>query len=291
MVAPPAPIPQSGPAAEQRTEEATVTDGPGVRVERDGPVTVVTIDRPERRNALDGPAAAALADAFRAFDRDPGAAVAVLTGAGGAFCAGADLKAIAAGEPLPVAADGDGPMGVTRLRLSKPVLAAVEGPAVGGGLELALWCDLRVAAEGVTLGVFNRRFGVPLVDLGTVRLPRIVGHGRAMDLILTGRAVGAAEALAMGLVNRVVPDGTARAATVALAHELAALPQNALRNDRLSVIEQWGLTEDEAMANELRLGMATLASGEAATGAAGFMEGRGRHGGALPADPGAETRQ
>ena len=266
-------------------------DGTGVRVEQDGPVTVVTIDRPERRNAVDAPAAAALADAFRAIDRDPGAAVAVLTGAGGAFCAGADLKAIAEGHPLQVAADGDGPMGATWLRLSKPVLAAVEGPAVGGGLELALWCDLRVAAEGASFGVLNRRVGVPLVDLGTVRLPRVVGHGRAMDLILTGRVVGAAEALAMGLVNRVVPDGTARAATVELARELAAMPQTALRNDRLSVIEQWGLTEDEALANELRLGMATLASGETATGAAGFMEGRGRHGAALPPDPGAETRQ
>jgi len=247
-----------------------VPDGPGVRVERDGPVTVVTIDRPARRNAVDGPAAAALADAFRAFDRDPGAAVAVLTGAGGAFCAGADLKAIAAGEPLRVAADGDGPMGVTRLRLSKPVLAAIEGPAVGGGLELALWCDLRVAAEGATLGVFNRRFGVPLIDMGTVRLPRIVGHGRAMDLILTGRAVGAAEALAMGLVNRVVPDGQALAAATALARELAALPQAGLRNDRRSAIEQWGLPEDEAAANEFRLGQATLASGDAAAGAAGL---------------------
>jgi enoyl-CoA hydratase/carnithine racemase len=307
------PIPQSGPAeaasteedadpaarapaglpspAAQQTEEATVPDSPGVRVEQHGPVTVVTIDRPERRNAVDGPAAAALADAFRAFDREPGAAVAVLTGAGGAFCAGADLKAIAAGEPLRVAADGDGPMGVTRLRLSKPVLAAIEGPAVGGGLELALWCDLRVAAEGATMGVFNRRFGVPLIDMGTVRLPRIVGHGRALDLILTGRAVGAAEALAMGLVNRVVPDGQALAATLALAGELAALPQAGLRNDRQSAIEQWGLPEDEAAANELRWGMATLRSGDAAAGAAGFMEGRGRHGGAFPPDPGAETRQ
>ena len=263
-----------------------MTDGPGVRVERDGPVTVVTIDRPERRNAVDGPAAAALADAFRAFDRGPGASVAVLTGAGGAFCAGADLKAIAAGEPLRVAADGDGPMGVTRLRLSKPVLAAIEGPAVGGGLELALWCDLRLAAEGATLGVFNRRFGVPLVDLGTVRLPRIVGHGRAMDLILTGRAVGAAEALAMGLVNRVVPDGRALAATVELAQRLATLPQAALRNDRLSVLEQWDLPEAEAVANELRRGMATLASGETAAGAASFAAGQGRSGAALPPNPG-----
>ena len=266
-------------------------DGPGVRVEQDGPVTVVTIDRPERRNAVDGPAAAALADAFRAFDRDPGASVAVLTGAGGAFCAGADLKAIAAGQPPRVAADGDGPMGPTRLRLSKPVLAAIEGPAVAGGLELALWCDLRVAGEGATLGVLNRRFGVPLIDLGTVRLPRIVGHGRAMDLILTGRTVGAAEALAMGLVNRVVPDGAARAATVELARELAALPQTGLRNDRLSAIEQWDLPEADAQANELRLGAATLASGETAAGAAGFGAGQSRHGAALSPDPGAETRQ
>jgi enoyl-CoA hydratase len=273
------------------TEEATVPDGPGVRVEEDGSVTVVTIDRPERRNAVDGPAAAALAGAFRAFDRDPGASVAVLTGAGGAFCAGADLKAIAAGRPPRVAADGDGPMGPTRLRLSKPVVAAIEGPAVAGGLELALWCDLRIAAEGATLGVLNRRFGVPLIDLGTIRLPRVVGHGRAMDLILTGRAVGAAEALAMGLVNRVVPDGTALGSAVELARDLAALPQAGLRSDRLSAIEQWDLPEAEALANELRLGTATLASGEAAAGAAGFMEGRGRHGGALSPDPGAETRQ
>jgi len=253
-----------------------------VRVERDGPVTVVTLDRPERRNAVDGPAAAALAGAFRDFDRDPGASVAVLTGAGGAFCAGADLKAIAAGQPPRVAADGDGPMGPTRLRLSKPVLAAIEGPAVAGGLELALWCDLRVAAEGAVLGVLNRRFGVPLIDLGTIRLPRLVGHGRAMDLILTGRPVGAAEALAMGLVDRVVPDGTARAAAVGLARDLAALPQAGLRNDRLSAIEQWDLAEPEALANELRRGLATLASGDTAAGASGFVAGQGRHGAALP---------
>jgi enoyl-CoA hydratase len=266
-------------------------DGTGVRVERDGPVTVVTIDRPERRNAVDAAAAAALADAFRAADRDPGTAVAVLTGAGGAFCAGADLKAIAEGRPPRVAADGDGPMGPTRLRLSKPVLAAIEGPAVAGGLELALWCDLRVAAEGATLGILNRRFGVPLIDLGTIRLPRIVGHGRALDLILTGRAVGAAEALAMGLVNRVVPDGQALAVAVELAHQLAALPQAALRNDRLSVLEQWDLPEAEAVANELRRGLATLASGETAAGAASFAAGQGRSGAALPRNPGPETRQ
>ncbi|HEV2824145.1 MAG TPA: crotonase/enoyl-CoA hydratase family protein, partial [Actinomycetota bacterium] len=220
----------------------------------------------------------------------PGTSVAVLTGAGGAFCAGADLKAVAAGDPPRVAPDGDGPMGPTRLRLSKPVLAAIEGPAVAGGLELAIWCDLRVAAEGATLGVLNRRFGVPLIDLGTIRLPRIVGHGRAMDLLLTGRAVGAAEALAMGLVNRVVPDGQALTAAVGLAHELAALPQAGLRNDRLSAIEQWDLPEPEAVANEFRRGLATIASGEAAAGAAGFMEGRGRHGGARSPDPETETR-
>jgi enoyl-CoA hydratase len=265
-------------------------DGAGVRVERDGPVTVVTIDRPERRNAVDRPAADALAAAFREADRDPGTSVAVLTGAGGAFCAGADLKAVAAGDPPRVAPDGDGPMGPTRLRLSKPVLAAIEGPAVAGGLELALWCDLRVAAEGATLGVLNRRFGVPLIDLGTIRLPRIVGHGRAMDLLLTGRAVGAAEALAMGLVNRVVPDGQALTATVGLAHELAGLPQAGLRNDRLSAIEQWDLAEPEAVANELRRGMATLASGETAAGAADFAAGEGRHGAAFPRTPESETR-
>src|SRR6266498_2599287 len=186
-----------------------------VLVEREGPVTVVTINRPERRNAVDGPTAAALAGAFRAFDADPDSSVAVLAGAGGAFCAGADLKAIAAGAPPRMAPGGDGPMGPTRLRLSKPVLAAIEGPAVAGGLELAIWCDLRVAAEGAVLGVLSRRAGVPLIDLGTIRLPRLVGHGRAMDLILTGRAVGAAEALAMGLVDRVVADGTARQAAVA----------------------------------------------------------------------------
>ena len=264
--------------------------GGTVRVERDGPVTVVTIDRPRLRNAVDAPTAAALADAFRAFDGDDAASVAVLTGAGGAFCAGADLKAIAAGQPLRVAADGDAPMGPTRLRLSKPVIAAIEGPAVAGGLELALWCDLRVAAEGAVLGVLSRRLGVPLVDLGTVRLPRLIGHGRAMDLLLTGRAVGAAEALAIGLVNRVVPDGQARAAAVALAAELAALPQQCLRNDRLSAIEQWDLPEPAAAANELRRGLATLASGETAAGAARFAAGQGRHGRPVPRTGGPETQ-
>src|SRR6266511_2703405 len=224
-----------------------------VLVEREGPVTVVTINRPERRNAVDGPTAAALAGAFRAFDADPDSSVAVLAGAGGAFCAGADLKAIAAGAPPRMAPGGDGPMGPTRLRLSKPVLAAIEGPAVAGGLELAIWCDLRVAAEGAVLGVLSRRAGVPLIDLGTIRLPRLVGHGRAMDLILTGRAV-------------------------ALAGSLAALPQAALRGDRLSAIQQWGLDEQAATANELRHGLATLASGETVAGASRFAAGAGRHG-------------
>jgi enoyl-CoA hydratase len=251
---------------------------------------VGTIDRPKRGNSSNAPPPAALADAFRDFDRDERASVAVLTGAGGAFCAGGDLKAIAAGEPLRVAADGDGPMGPTRLRLSKPVIAAVEGPAVAGGLELALWCDLRVAAEGATLGVLCRRLGVPLIDLGTVRLPRLIGHSRAMDLLLTGRAVGAAEALATGLVNRVVPDGAARAAAVALAAELAVLPQACLRNDRLSAIEQWDLPEPEATTNELRHGLATLGSGETATGAGRFAAGQGRHGRPLPHNHVPETR-
>jgi enoyl-CoA hydratase len=249
-----------------------------VLVEGEGPVTVMTINRPERRNAVDGPTAAALAGAFRAFDADPETAVAVLTGAGDAFCAGADLKAIAAGAPPRVAPDGDGPMGPTRLRLSKPVLAAIEGPAVAGGLELAIWCDLRVAAESARLGVLSRRVGVPLIDLGTIRLPRLIGHGRAMDLLLTGRAIGAAEALAIGLVDRVVPDGSALQAAVTLAAELAALPQAALRGDRLSAIEQWGLDEEAATANELRHGMATLASGETVAGATRFASGAGRHG-------------
>jgi enoyl-CoA hydratase len=254
-----------------------VPDGPGVRVEQDGPVRVVTIDRPERRNAVDGPAAAALADAFRAFDRDPGASVAVLTGAGDAFCAGADLKAIAAGQPPRMAGDGDGPMGPTRLRLGKPVIAAIEGYAVAGGLELALWCDLRVAASDAVFGVFCRRWGVPLIDGGTVRLPRLIGTSRAMDLVLTGRPVAADEALAIGLANRVVEPGGALAAAQALAHELAALPQTCLRRDRLSLLEQEGLSEDAALSNELRHGLVSLAEGLA--GVEQFRAGAGRHGG------------
>jgi enoyl-CoA hydratase len=244
----------------------------------DGPVRVITIERPERRNAVDRATAAALVDAFTAFDGDPTAAVAVLTGAGGMFCAGADLKALAEGGGNRVTETGEGPMGPTRLRLTKPVVAAIEGFAVAGGLELALWCDLRVAAADATLGVFCRRFGVPLVDLGTVRLPRLVGHSRAMDLILTGRAVGAEEAQAMGLVNRVAPPGGALADAVALAHSLAALPQECMRHDRLSAIEQWDLDEAQATVNEVRHGLASIASGEAVEGAARFAGGEGRHG-------------
>ncbi len=256
-----------------------------LRVDRHGSVTLITIDRPERRNAVDRSTADALLAAFTAFDADPDAAVAVLTGSGGTFCAGADLQAIARGEGNRVTEDGAGPMGPTRLELSKPVIAAVEGHAVAGGLELAIWCDLRVAAQDAVFGVFCRRFGVPLVDGGTVRLPRLIGHGRALDLILTGRAVGAEEALAMGLANRVVPSGRTREAALAWAQELAALPQTCLRSDRLSALAQWGLTAPEALLVETRLGLESLRSGEALSGAARFADGAGR-GGVSVAPPG-----
>jgi enoyl-CoA hydratase len=249
-----------------------------ITVTDDGPVRVVAIDRPDRRNAVDRPAAAALVEAFRSFDADPTCSVAVLTGAGGTFCAGADLKAVAAGEGNRVTETGDGPMGPTRMRLTKPVIAAIEGYAVAGGLELALWCDLRVAASDATLGVFCRRFGVPLVDAGTIRLPRLIGQSRATDLILTGRAVGADEALAIGLVNRVTEPGHALAEAVRLGRELAALPQACLRHDRLSTLEQWDLDEPQAMVNEIRHGLASIASGETAAGAARWTQGAGRHG-------------
>lgn len=238
---------------------------------------VVAIDRPEVANAVDAETATELHRTFDAFDDDPDCAVAVLTGSGDNFCAGADLKMVAVEEPR-ITVDGRGPMGPTRLRLGKPVIAAIEGYAVAGGLELALWCDLRVAGESATLGVFCRRLGVPLVDGGTVRLPRLIGHSRAMDLILTGRGVGAGEAAEMGLVNRVVPDGAALSAAITLAKELAELPQTCMRNDRLSVIDQWGRGEDEALAVETAYGIATLASGEAAEGARRFVAGEGRHG-------------
>jgi enoyl-CoA hydratase len=249
-----------------------------VQVIERGPVTVVTLDRPRRRNAVDPATATALLDAFTAFDADDSAAVAVLTGGGGTFCAGADLKALAEGDRHRVALDGPGPMGPTRLELSKPVIAAVEGFAVAGGLELAIWCDLRVAAAGSVFGVFCRRFGVPLVDGGTVRLPRLIGQGRALDLILSGREVGAEEALSMGLVNRVVADGTALDQAVGWGQELAALPQTCLRNDRRSVMGQWGLSTADAMAAETGLGLDSLASPDAVSGAARFAGGAGRGG-------------
>lgn len=248
-----------------------------VRVERDGPVTTVVLSRPEARNAVDRAAAEALAEAFRAFDADPEARVGVLHGDSGHFCAGADLKGIAQGRGNRIEPDGDGPMGPTRLMLSKPVIASIAGYAVAGGLELALWCDLRVMEEDATLGVFCRRWGVPLIDGGTVRLPRLIGLARALDLILTGRPVGAQEALAMGLVNRVVPRGQARAAAEALAREIAAFPQECLRNDRRSAYEQFDLPFEGAMANEFRRGMESLAAGGVA-GAARFAGGAGRHG-------------
>ncbi|MEU7764038.1 crotonase/enoyl-CoA hydratase family protein [Nocardia sp. NPDC049190] len=248
-----------------------------VLIERNGPVTTVILHRPEARNAVDGPTAAALADAFREFDADPAAAVAVLWGDGGTFCAGADLKGLGTERSNQATEDGDGPMGPTRMRLSKPVIAAVSGFAVAGGLELALWCDLRVAEQDSTFGVFCRRWGVPLIDGGTVRLPRLIGAGRAMDLVLTGRPVGATEALQMGLVTRVVPTGEARSAAERLAAELAALPQTCLRSDRMSLLEQDGMTEESALRNEFRHGLRALDNG-ALDGAQRFASGAGRHG-------------
>ncbi|HXA28713.1 MAG TPA: crotonase/enoyl-CoA hydratase family protein [Candidatus Angelobacter sp.] len=248
----------------------------------DGPVLVVTITRPEVRNAVDGPTAALLVSAFTAFDADPALSVAVLCGEGGVFCAGADLKAVASGDVARanrLSREGPAPMGPSRMLLSKPVIAAVEGFAVAGGLELALWCDMRVAAEDAVFGVYCRRWGVPLIDGGTVRLPRLIGHSRAMDMILTGRGVSGAEALSFGLANRLVPAGTAVASAVALAHELAALPQGCMRSDRLSAYEQWGLGSfDAAMLNEFDRGLSVIESGETQAGAQRFAGGAGRHG-------------
>jgi enoyl-CoA hydratase len=257
-----------------------------VRSERNGAVTTVILDRPELKNAVDRPTADALANAFLEFERDESASVAVLWGAGGTFCAGADLKAISLGrgnrtvpvsDPLDQLA-ADAPMGPTRMRLSKPVIAAVSGYAVAGGLELALWCDLRVAEEDATFGVFCRRWGVPLIDGGTVRLPRLVGQSRALDMILTGRAVGAMEAFAMGLANRVVPNGHARSSAEELARQIARFPQLCMRGDRASVYEQFDKDFAAAMANEFAHGMTTLQSGETVKGAARFAEGHGRGG-------------
>jgi enoyl-CoA hydratase len=251
---------------------------PTVTVEDRGPVRVVTIDRPEVRNAVDRPTADALEAAFAAFDADDSVAVAVLTGANGTFCAGADLKGVSDGRGNRVLADGPGPMGPTRMLLSKPVVAAVEGHAVAGGLELAVWCDLRVMASDATFGVYCRRWGVPLVDGGTIRLPRLIGHSNALDLILTGRGVGAEEAQRMGLTNRVVAPGTALDAAVELAASLAAFPQRCLRSDRLASYDQWSLDLDDALAAEYRHGIATIESGETLEGAARFASGEGRHG-------------
>ena len=254
-----------------------------VRVEKNGPVMTVILHRPQARNAVDRATATALAEAFLAFEADESASVAVFWGEGGAFCAGADLKAVAVGggntirDPSGAVLDASGPMGPSRLVLSKPVIAAIEGPAVAGGLELALWCDMRVVSEDAVLGVYCRRWGVPLIDGGTVRLPRLIGHSRAMDLILTGRGVGPEEALAMGLVNRVVPNGTARAAAEALAAEISRFPQVCMRQDRLSAIAQWDLSHQEAMAHEFALGRVSLTAGSA-EGAARFASGKGRGG-------------
>ena len=252
-----------------------------LHIDRRPPLLVVTITRPAQRNAVDGPTAAALADAFRSFDADPELSVAILTGAGGVFCAGADLKAVSSGHPERVnrlLPEGDGPMGPSRMQLSKPVIAAVSGYCVAGGLELALWCDLRVADTSAVFGVFCRRFGVPLIDGGTVRLPRLIGMSRAMDLILTGRPVDATEALQIGLANRVVEPGQLMAEAERLALQIAAFPQACLRNDRESAYGQWGLNEADALRQEFAAGMRTLQSGETLAGASRFSAGTGRHG-------------
>src|SRR5918995_3540551 len=259
-----------------------MTETDSVLVERDGPITIVSINRPHCRNAVDGATARKLYDAFLAFDADESASVAVFTGTGGYFCAGADLKMVATGDPEKKRELGGhqtlAPMGPSRLRLAKPVIAAVEGHAVAGGMELALWADMRVVGEDATFGIFCRRFGVPLIDLGTIRLPRLIGHSQAIDLILTGRPVGAQEALRMGLANRLVRRGEAVAQAIALARDIAAFPQACLRADRLSALRQWDLEEEEAIANEMRGGLQVIASGETLSGAARFASGVGRHG-------------
>ncbi len=242
-----------------------------------GPIAIVTINRPEVRNAVDPSTALSLYEVFRLFDRDDHLSVAVLTGAGGTFCAGGDLRAVAT-APREFSEDGVAPMGPTRMLLTKPVIAAIEGYAVAGGLELALWCDLRVAASNATFGVYCRRFGVPLIDMGTIRLPRLIGHSHALDLILTGRGVCGEEALRMGLANRIVKPGEALQAAIKLGHQLGEFPQGCLRSDRLSAYEQWDLSWDEAMRNELRRGGQVISSGETVEGARRFVDGEGRHG-------------
>jgi len=249
-----------------------------IRYETDGPVAIVTIDRPEVRNAVDRPTAVELAAAFRRFDADESLAAAVLTGAGGCFCAGADLKGVGDGRGNAVNEDGDGPMGPSRMLLGKPVIAAVEGFAVAGGLELSIWCDLRVAARDAVFGVFCRRWGVPLIDGGTIRLARMLGHSHALDLILTGRGVSGDEARMMGLANRLVDPGLALGEALALARQLAAFPQRCMRSDRLSSYKQWGLSLDDALRLETQLGREVIASGETLAGATRFAKGAGRHG-------------
>jgi enoyl-CoA hydratase len=252
-----------------------------VHYEPDGPVVVVTLDRPDVANAIDRPTAAALVDAFRRFDADPSLSVAVLAGAGGKFCCGADLKAMRSGDPeriTRVAPDGDGPVGPTRMLLGKPVIAAVEGYAVAGGLELAAWCDLRVAAEDAVFGVFCRRWGIPLMDGGTVRLARLIGHSHALDLILTGRGVSGEEALRMGIANRLVPKGRALPEAIALAREIAAWPQAAMRSDRLASYEQWSMSLDDALGGEYRHGVSTIETGELVGGLERYASGGWRRG-------------
>jgi enoyl-CoA hydratase len=256
---------------------SSASGGHKIRYEIDGPVAIVTIDRPEVRNAEDRPTAEGLSAAFRRFETDA-ASVAILTGAGGTFCAGADLSSLGTDRQPRLDADGDAPMGLSRLVLSKPVIAAVEGHAVAGGFELALWCDLRVAAMDAVFGVFCRRWGVPLIDGGTIRLPRLVGMSHAMDLILTGRGVSGEEALRMGVVNRLCGRGRALAEAKVLAQQIAAFPQRCMRSDRMSAIEQWTMTSSDAHANEFRHGLEVIASGETAEGAAKFVGGAGRHG-------------
>jgi enoyl-CoA hydratase len=252
-----------------------------VLTEKRESLLLVTINRPAVRNAIDGPTAAELVRVFREFDGDEALSIAVLTGADGFFCAGADLTSLTEGErALHVAEEGDAPLGVSRMLLSKPVIAAVEGYAVAGGLELALWCDLRVAAEDAIFGVYCRRWGIPLIDGGTVRLPRLIGHSHALDMILTGRGVSGQEALSMGLANRIVPRGSTLDAALALARDLARFPQLCLRSDRLSSYEQWSLPTDEALRNETRRGLTVIRSGETEEGAGRFKAGHGRHGSA-----------
>jgi enoyl-CoA hydratase len=251
---------------------------PSVHLHQEDRILTVTINRPEVRNAVDSATASALAEVFKKFEADDALSTGVLTGAGGTFCAGADLREVADGRRMAIDENGSGPMGPTWLQLTKPVIAAVEGHAVAGGLELALWCDLRVAARNAIFGVYNRRFGVPLIDLGTVRLPRMIGQGRALDLILTGRGVSGEEALQIGLVNRLVEPGKALETAIEMAQTFANFPQHGLRADRMSVYEQWSLSWEEARRNELKHGLQVLASGESRAGAQRFTSGEGKHG-------------